>query len=79
MLRARAEPAAKVAPQPAPRPRGIVARSGGGVVRRVSSYVTPDTYARLRAEAGETRTISEVIGDAIGSYLDRRRPRGARA
>jgi hypothetical protein len=62
---------------PARLPRGVVARAGGELMRRVAAYVTLDTYARLKAEAGDTMTVSEVAGAAIVAYLEPRRPRGA--
>jgi hypothetical protein len=60
-----------------PQARGVVARSGGALVRRVSTYVDLATYDRLRAKAGDTMTVSEVAGAAIVASLEPPRPRRA--
>lgn len=78
MARSHEAPTAGVTRGAARKPRGVVARSGGAFVRRVSTYVDLPTFKRLKARAGDTLTVSEVMGAALLAYLAPRRDGRAR-
>lgn len=61
----RAEPVATP-----PRVRGAVPRAGGGVVRRVTTYLEPATYEKLKTRCGEERSLSDVVGEAVRLHLE---------
>lgn len=53
------------------RARGTVERAGGGVVRRVATYVDLPTFEKLKARCGDSLTQSEVLAEALRRHLER--------